>query len=125
MRQTRRSIHFLMRKDHPHPEGEEDPEKHGVLISEWEYRIWKFRRSVEILIFNEDAEYEEDTDLIKVKAEAERGNLPDEYYLYLVGAFDKYVLDLPVNWLLARELIKEVKAVQTSNEIFNQRNQRT
>ena len=114
-----------MRKDLPHPEGEEDPEKEGVFISEWEHRIWKFRRAMEIILFDEDAELEKDTDLINVKIEAKKGNIPDEYYLYLIGAFDTYVLDLPVNWVLAHEIIKEIKLVQTENELFNQRNKRS
>ena len=123
MRQTRRSIHFRTQKDLPHPEGEENPEKYGIFISRWELRIWKFRRAVEILIFNEDAEYEEDEDLSQVKIEAAQGNLPDEYYLFLIGAFDIYPLDLPVNWLMAREIIKEVQSVQVNNEKVNRDNQ--
>ena len=49
----------------------------------------------------------------------ENGLLPDEYYEYLIGALDKYPHDLPVNWLYAREIIKEVIAIQERNNAIN------
>lgn len=100
-----------------------DPEKEDELISPWELRVWKFRRAVEIIIFNEDPAFEEYEELKSVKDEAEEGVLPEEYYLYLIGAFDKYPLDLPVNWLLAREIIKEAKAIQQRNDTVNRQGQ--
>lgn len=109
-------IHFRAARNRPHPE---DPK---AKISEWEWRIWKFRRAIEILVFDEEAEHEEDEDLQRVKIEAEQGNLPEEYYLYLIGAFDAYPLDLPVNWLLAREIIKEIISVQERNDAMNREN---
>ena len=112
-------IHFLTERNLPHPERETDPEKADVLISKWEYRIWKFRRAVEIIIFEEDAEFEEDEDLKMVLEDKKRGVLPAEYYEYLIGALDKYPYDLPVNWLYAREIIKEIIAVQERNTLIN------
>lgn len=108
-----------MQPVHPHPERNEDPEKKDLLISEWDLAIWKFKRAVELLIFDEEPEYEEYKELQDVKKEAENGELPYEYYLFLLGAFDKYPLDLPVNWLLAREIIKEIRMVQEKNSELN------
>jgi len=100
-----------------------DPEKEDVLISKWEYRIWKFRRAVEIIVFDEDPEYEEDEDLKNVLVDRERGVLPAEYYEHLIGGLEKYAHDLPVNWLLAREIIKEIESIQTRNSIINSQSQ--
>jgi hypothetical protein len=122
-RQTRKPIHFLTERKLPHPERETNPEKEDVLINEWEFRIWKFRRAVEIIIFDEDPEYEDDEDLKRVLKDRDRGVLPAEYYEYLIGALDKYPHDLPVNWLLAREIIKEIIAVQARNDSINRQSQ--
>jgi hypothetical protein len=125
MRQTRKLILFANAKNHPHPERENDPEKADLLISEWDLRVWKFKRAVELIIFQEDPEFEEYEELRAVKEELENNQLPEEYYLYLIGAFDKYPLDLPVNWLLAREIIKEVQSVQNRNEEINRQSRAT
>ena len=120
LRQTRRSIHFQTAKDLPHPERNDDPEKQ--LISKWELRIWIFRRAVELIVFDEPGDEEEYPELWQVRDEAAQGILPEEYYQHLIGAFDKYPHDLPVNWLLAREIIKEILSVQQRNIIQNQQN---
>ncbi len=97
------------------PEEEEDESESGAQITEWEYRVWLFRRGVEIILFDD---YDEDEDE-EIFASIRR-NPPHEYDLYARGYFDGYRrLDMPYLWGIALDIIKQIEAKRADNEIIN------
>ncbi len=91
----------------------EDPEE---LISEWEMRLWRFRRAVEIIFFDD---YDEELDGDEFKGV--RDNPPYEYVLWAQGEFEGIRRSqLPYTHALALDIIRQIEQKQRDNELATQ-----